>query len=397
MNPLPSNHRRNAFSLVELLVVMAIIAILAALLLPALTRSQQRAKRIWCINNLKQIGLGFQAFAHDHAGNFPMAVPMSDGGSKEFVQNGFAVSGPFYFSYRHFQSLAPELVKPNLLLCPADIARAAAGNFAALQNSNVSYFIGVEAESSKPNSILAGDRNLVRSSSVTQSILLAGGSSQLHWTKELHEFKGNVLFADGHVEEWSDASLAGLNAQSANALNFFLPTANLAGGRPSAASTGAGGNFSAGNPPGNILPIHPPRAFLDDNKSDSQNSGTTATPRQSANFTPDNASPLAASNAPPGSSAENSFTHANGGGQSRTTGAQISKTTSPLATNMPVKISGTNAVSVTNEEIEISLVASDFAKVIAVLKEFANYLWLFLFFILLVTLLEVWRRRRRKK
>ncbi len=222
----PLSHRgTGAFTLVELLTVIAIIGILAALLLPALEGGKARAKLVGCQNNLGQVGLAFHSFAHEHNSRFPMQVSVAQGGTQELVQNGYLINGEFYFAYRNFQSLADDLVTPNILICPTD-TRLPATNFISVRNKNVSYFVGVNADYNQPESVLAGDRNL--RAGAGESIYPAGGQL-LRWSETMHHFKGNLLFADGHVEEAKGFSLAGGNGGANLKNDFFIPSVKAEG------------------------------------------------------------------------------------------------------------------------------------------------------------------------
>ncbi len=185
------------FSLIELMVVIAIIGILISMLLPALGKAMSRAKGTKCLNNLKQMGVAFHTFAHDHNSRFPMQTPAREGGSLNFVNTPGA--------YHHVQVLSNELVLPALLICPLD-KRSPAVNWARLRNANLSYFIGLEATPANPTSLLAGDRNITK-------VNPAGSSRQFvinqtaSWTEEMHRNKGYVLFSDGSAHLFDDQKL----------------------------------------------------------------------------------------------------------------------------------------------------------------------------------------------
>lgn len=227
-----------AYTLVELLCSIGIITLLAAMLLPALRKGYGKAQRIYCVNNLRQTGLAFHSFAHAHQDRFPMQVSTNDGGSLEFLHAANTMTGEFYFSYRHFSPLSNDLGTPKILDCPTDTRRPAT-NFAQLQNENLSYFAAGSPEFGSPNSVLAGNRNV---SPVYGSIATVGTYRRLRWTEELHRFKGNVLFSDGHVDQLNDVfSVTNRGGVTATSTSLHLPTV-----RPDAAASGGSGSGGSG-------------------------------------------------------------------------------------------------------------------------------------------------------
>ncbi len=185
--PAQQSRARTAFTLIELLLVCAIISILASLLLVSVGRAKLKAQRVSCISNLRQIGTSFVIFAHDveHRGEFPARVSTNSGGALEFVPPQVAIAEVFEV----FACVSNELSTPAVLHCPTD-PRNAAKNFGSLKPENVSYFAGAQASPNQPGIVAAGDRNVT---------FKPGG--EYAWNTELHQFKGNLLFGDVHVEQ----------------------------------------------------------------------------------------------------------------------------------------------------------------------------------------------------
>jgi prepilin-type processing-associated H-X9-DG protein len=127
-------------------------------------------------------------------------------------------------SFVHFQALSNDLATPAVFVCPADPGRTPAGSFSAMNNRNVSYFVGANAEYFLPNSILAGDRNVMSAGQGSGDVIRIEDENPASWTRELHGFKGNQLFADGRVERVNVPQLRLLRRHTPAVMDLVLPS-----------------------------------------------------------------------------------------------------------------------------------------------------------------------------
>ncbi|MCP5522165.1 MAG: type II secretion system protein [Verrucomicrobiales bacterium] len=199
-------------TLVEALVVMVVIGALLAMLIPALRPARAIRSRISCINQIKQIGVAFRLFAIDHQDRFPQQLSTNHGGTLEFEADLLA----------HLRVLSNELGSPFVLVCPED-AVVPASDFTTLTTTNISYFLGLEADGTRPKLILAGDDNLTTNGMpVGSGWLIPRTNLFVAYGKDRHVEGGNVVMSDGSAQQISSLRLEDYLRRPPNLTNRFL-------------------------------------------------------------------------------------------------------------------------------------------------------------------------------
>lgn len=170
-----SNHVQAAFTLIELVVVVAIIGLLTALLLPAIARTKETGRSTVCLNNLHQIGLGLQLYVQENNNLLPV---MYDRGT-----NSAATTGPYFD-----QVMLPYVSGvSNLFHCPSDL-----DHLFELTGSSYGWNFLLNGQE-------ADHLHLLTNSYPLTQIFVVADKEKFHWARG-DARAINYLYADGHIK-----------------------------------------------------------------------------------------------------------------------------------------------------------------------------------------------------
>ena len=207
-SPPRRTHQPSGFTLVELLVVVAIVGMLLAVLMPSLSRARAQSKVSVCLSNLHEIGLGTQAYALQHNDAIPRgpAEPLPyfpDQGWDQWATNQVWI-GPLRAAQGLGPLLARDITQPRVLYCPADDSADPVEELEKIEcrgdeDAYCSYFYRQRDQITRDRLDNLGENGLGLAARALVLDANSLGAGQLARTN--HQGRHvNILYLDGHAE-----------------------------------------------------------------------------------------------------------------------------------------------------------------------------------------------------
>ena len=185
----------SGFNVIDLLVLIGVVGLLIAVAVPMLLEVRAKTRQVDCLDNLRTVRAGMDYWSSP-VWDYPMALSTNEKGTLEVAHD----------VWRTFQVVSNELKIPRVLMCPAD-SRTPAVSWSSLANSNISYFLGLDATVATPKMMLAGERHLGTGKRLYNRVLKVNPGDVLRWTTTPHPAGGNVVFGDGSATSLDERKL----------------------------------------------------------------------------------------------------------------------------------------------------------------------------------------------
>jgi len=222
------HEQSSGFTLVELLVVIAVVAIIAAILFPVFARVREKARQITCLSNLRQLTLAFAEYTDDNDGVLPGAIDVGNGGA--------GVSGGWMFldatADTKFNpaagSLYPYVKNAQVYVCPDDGDGQQSGDSYAVNSCTIERNPSGSTDTQQPHP----GRSLALFDNPSTFLLLGeegdpslpGVSTDdailwypVNLLSGRHSGGSNISFVDGHIKWYTPASVDANNFETGGA------------------------------------------------------------------------------------------------------------------------------------------------------------------------------------